>query len=173
MFQELADTGTAHPFAIEQKGRLLLHDKVEFPPQTLQQGEITPALRAKTKVVADIDGAGVEMPYQDLADEVLGRERSHSGIKAGADHMIGAVMPQGVCFFPQAAEPYGCLRSEKELARQRLEGQDGARQSAVGHLGKKPLVSQVNAIEVPNGHGLCRCLNRSGQRMQAQMLGHE
>lgn len=89
------------------------------------------------EVVTDDDASNAELPNQDIADELLGRERRERRVEGQHDHRIDAEPRQRRSLGLGRRQAKDRIGAKKIVARVRLEGQHRARPAEPRRDGKR------------------------------------
>jgi hypothetical protein len=136
--QGIADLCAANPDAIELDGLRRFDGKSLKDAGLLQEIEISRAVAAETKVIADLQVLDAKAIHQDGIDELAGAELAQALVESQAQNAVDAFCRQQLELVPQTGQTgRRGLRSE-ELARLRLENHH-----ATGHAQLKRTLTQA------------------------------
>ena len=137
----------------------------------LKEGRRSAALLAEMKVPAHHDRPGVEPPDQDIGDELFGGQVRERGIEGELDHARQPFAGQKQLLFRRGAQARYRLVGAKKTARMRLESERDRRKVRSGfRAGRREnlLVTEMDAVEISNGHGPARQRGRQAVKASLQ-----
>lgn len=156
--EQFADPGGGHAPLSERGDVVDDHDLEAVGRRRLtQEGDVAAALVTEPEVLADENGAGVEVLHENAADEVLRRLRGELGVEAQHEARVDAGLLEQVELLLETHERVGAHLRRDNRERVPVERDDDALQVALGRdsleLADDRAVSGVHAVELADRDG--------------------